>query len=125
MAFRTAARTDAEQTRHRQEQAEWARLMGAGEQVSSTYRLGRCILLFTNRRLILADESLTGRRVEYSSLPYRSISSFTVDASGPFSAEADLSIWVVGRTAPVERQFAQGVDVYAVQALLAQHTATN
>ena len=121
MGLLSASRTDPEQTLHRREQAEWARLMGAGEQVSEVYRLGRSTLLFTNRRLVLVEEGVTGRRVEYSSIPYRSISSFAVEAAGAFGADADLKIWVVGRTAPIERQFTNGVDVYAVQGLLALH----
>ena len=121
MGLLSASRTDPEQTLHRKEQAEWARLMGAGEQVSEVYRLGRSTLLFTNRRLVLVEEGVTGRRVEYTSVPYRSISSFAVEAGGAFSTEADLKIWIIGRTAPLERQFSGGVDVYAVQGLLALH----
>ena len=123
MVLRSAARSDPEQSLHRKEQAEWARLMGAGEQVSSVHRLGRSTILFTNRRLVLVEEGATGRRVDYASIPYRSISSFTVEAGGAFAGDADLKIWVIGRPAPIERQFTAAVDVYAVQGLLAQHVS--
>lgn len=83
----------------------------------------RSTILFTNRRLIFVEESLSGRQVDYVSIPYRAVTHFAVAASGRFSRDADLKIWVSGRTAPFERQFGQEADVYAVQALLAHHVA--
>ena len=116
------SREDPERTVLRQEQSAWARLLGQGEQVTTVHRMGRSTFVFTTRRLILAEEGRTGRQWEYLSVPYRSISSFSVEATGAFGLEADLKIWVVGRSGPVERQFSRDADVYAVQALLAQHT---
>lgn len=117
------SREDPERTILRKEQSAWARLLGQGEQVATVHRMGRSTYIFTTRRLILAEEGRTGRQWEYLSLPYRSISSFSVEATGAFGREADLKIWVVGRTGPVERQFSSDSDVYEVQALLAQHAA--
>lgn len=117
------SREDPERTVLRKEQSAWARLLGQGEQVATVLRMGRSTYIFTTRRLILAEEGRTGRQWEYLSLPYRSISSFSVEATGAFGLEADLKIWVVGRTGPVERQFSSESDVYEVQALLAQHAA--
>jgi hypothetical protein len=105
----------------RQQLGVWSRLLGAGEQVLEVFRLSRCTLLFTNRRLVLVDESMSGRQVEYTSLPYRSISHMSVEAGGPFSPDADLRLWVLGRSTPIERQFGPEADVYAVQALLVQY----
>ncbi len=99
----------------------WSRLLGAGEQVLEVFRLTRCTFVFTNRRLVLVDEALSGRQVEYTSLPYRSISHSSVEAGGPFSPDADLRLWVAGRSTPIERPFGPDVDVYAVQALIVQY----
>jgi Bacterial PH domain len=108
---------------HRKEHGVWSRLLGAGEAVLEVFRLTRCTFVFTNRRLVLVDEAVSGRHVEYTSLPYRSITHTSIEASGPFSPEADLRLWVVGRSTPLERQFGPEVDVYAVQALLVQYQA--
>jgi hypothetical protein len=121
MGFLSSTKDDTERAALRKEHGVWARLLGAGETVSTVHRLGRTTMLFTNRRLVLVEEGMTGRKVEYVSLPFRSITHFSVDAGGPFSADADLKLWVLGRSAPIEKQFGPGVDVYAVQALLAQH----
>lgn len=105
----------------RKELGAWSRLLGAGEQVLEVQRLTRCTFVFTNRRLVLVDEAMSGRQVEYTSLPYRSISHLSVEAGGPFSPDADLRLWVVGRSTPLERAFGPDVDVYAVQALVVQY----
>lgn len=123
MGIISGSREDQERTILRKEQSAWARLLGQGEHVTTVHRLGRSTFVFTTRRLILVEEGRTGRQWEYLSLPYRSISSFTVEATGAFGLDADLRIWVSGRTSPIERQFGPDSDVYAVQALLAQHAA--
>lgn len=126
MVFKSSAKSatpDPESAALKREQATWARLLGPGEHVTSVHRLGRTTALFTNRRLVFVEEGVTGRSVEYLSVPYRAVTSFAVEASGQFSTDADLRIWVSGRTAPIERAFGQGADVYEVQGLLAQHVA--
>lgn len=105
----------------RKQHGAWSKLLGAGEAVLEVFRLSRCTLVFTNRRLVLVDEAISGRQVEYTSLPYRSITHTSIEAGGPFSQDADLRLWVLGRTTPLERQFGAEVDVYAVQALLVQY----
>ena len=105
----------------KEELGVWGPLLGAGEQVLEVIAVSRCTFVFTNRRLILVDEPISGRHVEYTSLPYRSISHTSIEADGRFSAEADLRLWVLGRTTPLERQFGPEVDVYAVQALIVQY----
>lgn len=125
MGLLGAGRTDPELDTLRKEQGAWARLLGAGETVQSAHHLGRSTVLFTNRRLILVEEGMTGRQIDYLSVPYRSVTCFSVESSGAFNADAELRIWVNGRAAPIEKSFGRqigpGADVYAVQALLAQH----
>ena len=114
------ARDDEPRSSSRREHNVWARLLAPGEQIHDVLRLPRSTLVFTSRRLILVDEAISGRQVDYLSVPYRSITHFSVEASGIFAADADLRIWLAGRTAPIEKSFGADVDVYAVQAMLAQ-----
>jgi hypothetical protein len=113
-------RDDAPRSLDRREHSMWSRLLAPGEQIQEMYRLGRTVLLFTGKRLVVVEEGVTGRTVDYLSVPYRSVTHFAVEASGPFALDADLKIWVAGRTAPVEKAFGPDVDVYAVQAALVQ-----
>lgn len=98
---------------------EFGRLLARGEQVHAAYQLVRDSMIFTNRRLILIDkQGMTGRKVEYHSIPYRSITHFTVETAGHFDLDAELKIWLSSYTEPIARTFGRGVDVYEVQALL-------
>lgn len=102
---------------------EYARLLGPGEQVQAAYVLVRDALLFTDRRLVLVDkQGVTGRKISYHSVPYRSITHFTVETAGTFDLDAELTIWISGGQGIV-KQFGRGVDVYEVQALLATFVA--
>lgn len=101
---------------------DYARILGSGEQIEHAYQLIRDAILFTNRRLILVDkQGLTGRKVEYLSIPYKSVVRFSVESAGHFDLEAELKIWTSGMATPLEKPFSRAVNIYEVQALLAEY----
>lgn len=103
---------------------EYGRLLGQGERVQAAYQLVRDAFLFTDRRLIMVDkQGMTGRKVEYHTVPYRAITHFSVETAGTFDLDAELKIWLSGSSAPIAKQFGKGVDVYEVQAVLAHYVA--
>ncbi|WP_419897668.1 PH domain-containing protein [Roseomonas sp. USHLN139] len=100
--------------------AEFARLLGPGEAVEQAFKLIRDVILLTSRRIILVDkQGLTGRKTEYLSIPYRSITRFSVESAGHLDLDAELKIWVSGAAEPIQRTFNAKVDVYALQAIIA------
>jgi hypothetical protein len=102
---------------------EYGRLLAQDEQGHAAYQLVRDAMLFTDRRLILVDkQGVTGRKMQYHSIPYRSITHFGVETAGTFDLDAELTIWISGGQGIV-KQFGRGVDVYEVQALLASFVA--
>ncbi|WP_424212666.1 PH domain-containing protein [Streptomyces sp. BI20] len=105
-------------------QSDYARLLGHGEQVHAAYLLIRDTILFTDRRLILVDkQGITGKKTEYHSIPYRSITHFSVETAGHFDLDAELKIWISGTPNPIEKTFTKGVDIYEVQGILTQFVA--
>ncbi|WP_030177535.1 PH domain-containing protein [Streptomyces sp. NRRL S-813] len=107
-----------------QAQQEYTRLLGQGEQVHAAFLLIRDTILFTDRRLILVDkQGITGKKTEYHSVPYRSITHFSVETAGHFDLDAELKIWLSGTAGPIEKTFTKGVDIYEVQAILTQFVA--
>ena len=101
---------------------EYAQLLGTGEQLEHAYKLIRDAVLFTNRRLILVDkQGLTGKKIEYVSIPYKSVVRFSVETAGHFDLDAELKIWTSGMTTPIQKQFGKAVSIYEVQALLAEY----
>lgn len=74
-----------------------------GETVSLAFKLVRDLIVFTDFRLILVDkQGMTGKKVEYKSIPYRSISRFSVETSGHFDLDAELKIWISSAELPAE-----------------------
>lgn len=101
---------------------EFAQLLAPGEQVERAYQLIRDSFFFTNRRLILVDrQGLTGKKTSYDSIPYRSITRFSVETAGTFDLDAELKIWITGHDVPVQKTFSRKLSIYEVQAVLASY----
>lgn len=92
-----------------------------GEQVTLAFSLIRDLIVFTEFRLILVDkQGVTGKKTSYKSLPYRSISRFSVETSGHFDLDAELKIWVSSADEPSEvLQFKSDSSVIEIQQALA------
>ena len=92
-----------------------------GEQVTLAFSLIRDLIVFTEFRLILVDkQGVTGKKTSYNSLPYRSISRFSVETSGHFDLDAELKIWVSSAVEPSEvLQFKSDSSVIEIQQALA------
>ena len=91
------------------------------EQVEMAFSLVRDLIVFTEYRLILVDkQGVTGKKVSYKSIPYRSISRFTVETSGHFDLDAELKIWISSAVEPAEiLQFKSDKSVITIQKALA------
>jgi hypothetical protein len=72
--------------------------------------------------LILVDkQGLTGKRKEYHSIPYRSITHFTVESQGHFDLESELKIWIFGEAEPKQFSFRRDASVLEIQRTLAAY----
>ena len=101
---------------------EFKPILAADEQVEHAYQLIRDFFLFTNRRLILVDkQGMTGKKVEYHSVPYKSITHFSVETAGHFDLDAELKIWISGTATPIQKQFNNKLNIYEVQSVLASY----
>ncbi len=101
-------------------QAEYARIFAQEERVHAAYGVLRDVFIFTNMRLVLVDrQGLSGKKVSYESVPYKSVERFAVETAGTFDLDAELKIWVRGRHEPIAKQFDKSANIYEVQAILA------
>ena len=101
-------------------EGDFARVLAGGERIEKAYRLLRDLFVFTNKRLILVDrQGLTGSKVEYHSLPYRSITHFSVETAGHFDLDAELKVWISGSPVPIQKRFNKQLNIYDVQSVLA------
>lgn len=102
-------------------QAEFAQILAPGEKVEHAYQLIRDYFVFTDKRFVLVDkQGLTGSKVEYHSIPYRSITHFSIETAGTFDLDAELKIWITGG-GMIQKQFNKRLSIYEVQAVLAAY----
>lgn len=103
---------------------DFGKLLIPSESIEVGFKLIRDTFIFTNKRLIIIDvQGLTGKKMEYLSVNYRSISRFSIETAGSFDLEAELKIWISGEQHPsVTKKFNKSVDIYEVQKVLAQFT---
>ncbi len=101
---------------------EYGPLLAEGEVIEKGYKVLRDAFLFTNVRLILVDkQGLTGKKVCYHAIPYKSITHYAIETAGHFDLDAELKIWVSSTALPIEKSFKKGVNIYEVQRTLTQY----
>jgi hypothetical protein len=104
-------------------QKQYGKLLIQNEQIELGFKLIRDTFIFTNKRLILVDvQGITGSKVEYKSILYKSITRFSIETAGTFDLDAELKIWVSSEVNPsISKKFNKSVNVYEVQNVLANH----
>jgi hypothetical protein len=101
---------------------EFGQILADGEEIEKAYKLVRDLFVFTNRRLILVDrQGVTGKKTQYHSIPYKSISHFSVETTGHFDLDAEITIWISGNQTPFKRQFLKDRNIYDVQKAMATY----
>ena len=102
---------------------EMTQILSEGESIVKAFRLIRDYFVFTDKRLILVDkQGITGKKKEYHSIPYRSITHFAVQTAGSFDRDAEMKIWIGSNPTPIEREFKKGMDlIIGVQQTLAHY----
>jgi hypothetical protein len=99
-------------------QSELAPVLVPGEIVGRAFKIFRDLFVFTDHRLILVDkQGLTGSKVTYHSILYRSITQFSVETAGTFDADGELKIWTSGGLA-VQKELKRGTDIVGLQQYL-------
>ena len=102
---------------------EYGLLLTEEETIEIGFKLVRDVFIFTNKRLILVDkQGITGKKIDYLSIVYRSISRFSIETAGHLDLDAELKIWISGEAvASVQRKFNKQVNIYDLQKVLAKH----
>lgn len=92
-----------------------------GEEIISSFKAVRDFVVFTNKRLIAVNvQGMTGRKKDFTSLPYNRIHAFSIETAGTFDLDAELDLWFSG-LGNVRLEF-RGSDIRAIGQLIATHT---
>lgn len=67
------------------------------ETIVGTYKAIRDGVVFTNKRIFAINvQGLTGKKVDYTSLPYSKIQAYSVETAGVIDLDSELEIWFSG-----------------------------
>lgn len=67
------------------------------EQVFNSFKGIRDMVIFTNRRIIAVNvQGFTGKKKDFSSLPYSKVQAFSLESAGVFDLDAELELWFSG-----------------------------
>ena len=90
-----------------------------GENVIACFKSVRDGVIFTNKRVIAFNvQGITGKKTDYTSLPYKRVQAFSIETAGVVDLDSELHLWFssVGR---VRFEFARGVDVKKLSTYIA------
>lgn len=100
---------------------EVAEILVAGEQIVSAFKGARDSVIFTNKRLIAVNvQGITGKKRDYTSLPYSKLQAWSVETAGSFDLDAELELWFSG-LGKVRLEFKGRVDIRTVGQLIGSY----
>jgi hypothetical protein len=100
---------------------ELAPLLVDGERVIAAFRGVRDSVVFTDKRLIAVNvQGMTGKKRDYTTLPYSKIQAFSVETAGQLDLDAELELWFSG-LGKVRLEFKGQVDIRYLGQLLAHY----
>ncbi|MCA0992719.1 PH domain-containing protein [Pseudalkalibacillus hwajinpoensis] len=101
---------------------ELSNILADTEEVNAAFKLVRDLIVFTDKRLLFVDkQGMTGKKVEYHSVPYKSISHFSIETAGHFDLDAELKIWISSSQTPTfSKQFKKDDSIYTIQKILTE-----
>lgn len=91
-----------------------APLFVSGEEFLGEYQAIRDFVIFTNKRAIAVNvQGVTGKKKDFTSLPYSKIQLFSVETSGVLDLDSELEIYLSG-VGKVVFEFTGQSDITAI-----------
>ena len=100
---------------------EFEPILIQGEIIVKSFKLIRDMFVFTNNRLILVDkQGLTGSKVDFMTIPYKSINYFSKRSASILDLDAEILIWIKGSESPIQKDFRKGENINDVYKTLSE-----
>jgi len=98
-----------------------APIMIPGEQIVSCFKAVRDFVVFTDKRLIAVNvQGITGKKRDFTSLPYNKIQAFSIETAGTFDLDAELDLWFSG-LGKVRLEFKGSSDIRQLGQMIATY----
>jgi hypothetical protein len=99
-------------------QKDLQQILHADEQIYLAFKGMRDSVTFTSKRIIALNvQGMTGKKKDYTTLPYSKIQAYSVETAGTLDLDSELILWFSG-LGKVKLDFGRGVDIYTINRLL-------
>src|SRR4051812_44451266 len=93
-------------------------LLVAGEELIASFKASRDYVVFTNKRIITVNvQGLTGKKQDFTSLPYSKVQAYSIETAGTFDRDAELELWFSG-LGKVRLEFSGQYDVQGLSRMI-------
>ena len=74
-----------------------APILISGEEIVRSFQSIRDGVVFTDKRIIAINvQGITGKKKDFTSLPYNKVQAFSVETAGAFDLDSELDLWFSG-----------------------------
>ncbi len=92
-----------------------------GEEIIGSYQNIRDGVVFTNKRIIAINvQGITGKKKDFTCIPYSKITTFSVETAGLFDFDAELEIYI-GAVGKVRFEFTGSTDIKMICKMISNY----
>jgi len=96
-------------------------LLISGEEIISSYKGIRDYVVFTTHRIISVNvQGITGKKKDFTSMPYSKIQVFSVETAGVLDLDSELELYFSG-IGKVKFEFTGACDIVKIGKLIGEH----
>lgn len=98
-----------------------AMMLVDGESIFAAFKTTRDYVIFTNKRVISVNvQGMTGKKKDYTSLPYSKVQAFSVETSGVLDLDSEMELWFSG-LGRVKFEFKSSFDIASFNKLVGSY----
>jgi hypothetical protein len=91
------------------------------ENIFNSFKGMRDMVIFTDKRIIAVNvQGMTGKKKDYTSLPYSKVQAFSMESAGTFDRDTELELWFSG-LGKVKFEFISSFDVKSFSRFLGSY----
>lgn len=96
-------------------------LLIEGEKIISVYKAMRDYCVFTTKRVIAVNvQGLTGKKKDFTSLPYSKVSAYSIETAGVLDLDSELEMYFSG-LGKVRFEFSGASDIVAIGKFISEY----
>ena len=100
---------------------EMSSLLVEGEKIIGAYQDVRDHVVFTDKRIISVNvQGITGKKKDFTSLPYSKVQAYSVETAGHFDLDSELELWFSG-LGKIKLEFMANANVSEICRMISEH----